>query len=44
MDIIFKQASKDDLENIIENRMEFLYQVINEKPSDEFRKITHDYL
>ena len=44
MDILIKKATIKNVENIVNNRMDFLHQVIGKQPSDEFRKATKDYL
>jgi Acetyltransferases len=44
MEILIKKATIEDLEDILNNRMDFLYQVIGKQPSDEFKKVTKDYL
>lgn len=44
MDLIIRKATIQDLDNIINNRMEFLTDIKGKEPSDDFREATRNYL
>lgn len=43
-DTIIKKATSADVENILNNRMDFLYRLTGKQQSDEFREATREYL
>ena len=44
MNILIKKATIEDVDNMANNRMDFLYKVIGKQQSEEFEKATKEYL
>lgn len=44
MDITIRKATLDDVNSIVDIRMEFVYELSGKRPSDEFKNSTRDYL
>lgn len=44
MDIRIKKATIEEIDNILSNRMDFLYKLTGKEQSDEFKNATREYL